>query len=194
MRKALATVRFAPVALALLMAGAALAGTPPAKSLKTAPKAAVPAAKAVPAPPAKAVAAVPPPAAGNQVTRPNLWELKSGTLSVTYATSGIDGKPHLTYSDSGTTVNASGDEIRMQETEIGTLVSITIRRTVDSGSAAFSLLVPLVNMESAAAVVSVNVVGITTNHRFSPVPMMNRGQVQLGMPVVLNGTAKRVTF
>ena len=35
----------------------------------------------------------------------------------------------------------------------------------------------------------VNVLSVTTVHRFSPVPRFNRGQMQTGMPAMLNGTA-----
>ena len=102
-----------------------------------------------PSAPAPATPAPAPVIPSSQPLRPNLFEVKSGTLSVSYATSGIDGKPHFNYQDSGVTISASDAQIRTQETEIGTLVTVTIRRTIDSGSAAFSLLVPLVNLDPA---------------------------------------------
>ena len=190
----------AALAAALLcLAGPVLAGKPVPSTAKSKSRPAPTApTKVLPPMPMPVPVPVPPPPAPvevvNQPLRPNLFEVKSGTLSVTWSTSGIDGKPHFNYQDSGVTISASDAQIRTQETEIGTLVSITIRRTIDTGSAAFSLLVPQVNLDPANPVATVNLVGITTNRRFSPVPMMNRGQIQLGSAVILNGTARRVAF
>src|SRR3954468_17568425 len=82
------------------------------------------------------------------VVKPNLYQLQGEALHVTYSTSGIDGKPHFTYQDRHETLNFRGDEIRSAETEIGVLVSVSIRRTIDAGSTSFSLLVPTVNLGS----------------------------------------------
>ena len=71
---------------------------------------------------------------GNQATQPpNLYQLSGKHLNITYSTSGIDGKPHFSYQDLQQTLNFTGDQIRSVETEIGTLVTVTIRMTVDTG-------------------------------------------------------------
>jgi hypothetical protein len=135
------------------------------------------------------------PTARSAPIHPNVYQLKSGTLSVTYTIVGSDGQPHFLYHDVNTHLDVAGpDEIRTQETENGTLVSVTLRRTIDTGSTSFSLLVPQVNLENADAVATVNVVALTTVHRFSPVPAFNVGQVQLVTADVLNGTAKLVKY
>lgn len=138
--------------------------------------------------PGKPTPAPPPPP---PPLRPNLYELKSGPLAVTYSTGGLDGKAHLHYQDAATDEQFSGDQVRTQATEIGELVSVTIRRTVDSGSTSFSLLVPSVILDSATEVATVNAVGITTVHRFSPVLRFNRGQLDNSQVAILNGTGKR---
>jgi hypothetical protein len=63
----------------------------------------------------------------------NLYELSGKNIHITYSTSGIDGKPHFSYQDLQQTLSFSGDEIRSAETEIGTLISVTIHMTVDTG-------------------------------------------------------------
>ena len=62
---------------------------------------------------------------------PNLYQLQGKNLHVTYSTSGIDGRAHFSYQDTHQSLSFRGDEIRTQETEIGTLVSVTLRRTGD---------------------------------------------------------------
>ena len=61
---------------------------------------------------------------------PNLYQLSGKHLNITYSTTGIDGKPHFSYQDLQQTLSFTGDQIRGVVTEIGTLVSVTIRMTV----------------------------------------------------------------
>lgn len=73
---------------------------------------------------------------------PNLFQLPGNTVHVTYSTSGIDGKPHFQYQDSQHNLNLSGDEIRTVECDLGTVISVTIQRTIDSGRPASACLSP----------------------------------------------------
>lgn len=124
---------------------------------------------------------------------PNLFELRSKLLHVTYSTTGIDGKAHFTYQDAHRTLSFRGDEIRTAETEMGTLVSVYINRTIDSGSTTFSILIPTINLESMLAA-PVATRGITTIHKYSMIPALNRGQTEIYSTVILNGTARAVVF
>ena len=124
---------------------------------------------------------------------PNLYRLSSHNLQVTYSTSGFDGKPHLQYHDSFQTLHFSGDQIRTLSTEIGSLVTVTLRMTVDTGSTAFTLLVPPVNLE-ATNVVEITTYAITTIRRFSIVPEFNQGQMDNYEVTALRGTAAHVVF
>ena len=124
---------------------------------------------------------------------PNLYIVHGHGLHVTYSTSGFDGKPHFDYHDSHGTHAFSGDQIRTEQTEIGTLVSVTIQLTVDSGSTSFSLLVPTVNLGSANSV-PISTVGITTRHKFSIIQSLNLGQTELYSTTNLTGTAQAVVF
>ncbi len=124
---------------------------------------------------------------------PNLFELRSKQLHITYSTSGIDGKAHFTYQDAHQTLSFRGDEIRAVETEIGTLVSVFITRTIDRGSTTFSILIPTINLESMLSA-PVATRGITTIHKFSNIPAFNGGQTEIYSTVILNGTARTVAF
>lgn len=124
---------------------------------------------------------------------PNLYRLHGHNLQVIYSTSGFDGKPHLQYHDMFQTLNFSADQIRTLSTEIGTLVTVTIRKTVDTGSTTFSLLVPVVNMEGTNSV-EITTYGITTIRRFSIVSEFNQGQMDSYTVTELRGTAAHVVF
>jgi len=87
----------------------------------------------------------------------------------------------------------TGDQIRTTTTEIGTLVTVTIRLTVDAGSTSFTLLVPHVNLDQGRHAPIVTE-GITTLHRFSIFPPANHGQTELYTVIPLTGTAQAVVF
>jgi hypothetical protein len=126
-----------------------------------------------------------------QFVEPNLYQLSDKHLHVTYSTTGVDGKPHFSYQDLHQTLNFSGDQIRSVETEIGTLVSVTIRLTVDSGGTTFSVLLPRVNIPGEQSV-PIRTVGITTLHKFSILPVI--GQRDFYTVTPLTGSARRVFF
>ena len=114
-------------------------------------------------------------------------------MHVTYATSGIDGQPHFHYQDSIHNENFTGSQIRAVECDVGTLISVTIQMTVDSGSTTFSVLIPRINL-SKGEIGSVRTDGITTVHRFSIVPTFMHGQLDNYSVVALHGTAQQVFF
>ncbi len=129
-----------------------------------------------------------------QPMTPNMYQLAGDGMHVTYASTSINGQPHLTYQDGAQTLSFSGSEIRQTKTEIGTLVTVTIRMTVDTGSTAFTLLVPSVNLPSPSSPAQIHTYGITTVHKFSVVPAANRGQTELYTTTELSGTASLVFF
>ncbi|MEH2135656.1 hypothetical protein [Nostoc sp.] len=129
---------------------------------------------------------------------PDLYNLigynsKGDKVSINYSTSSITGKPLFSYQDRKQTLNFQGDEIRTVETEIGTLVTVTIKKTVDTGSTTFSLLIPHINLGYDNEVKIVTD-GITTLNRFSTIPQFNQGQKQIYTIIHLKGTAQAVAF
>ena len=125
---------------------------------------------------------------------PNLFNLSGGGIHVVYSTSGIDGKPHLSYHDSFRSLNFTGDQIRsVAVADLGTMISVTIFMTVDSGSTSFSLILPPVNLGGNFSV-PISTDGITTAHRFSIVPAFNHGQRNSYTVTRMTGTAAHVVF
>ncbi len=124
---------------------------------------------------------------------PNLYQLHGDHLDINYSTSSFNGKSRLDYRDDQQTLHFEGDQIRTTELEIGTLVTVTVHVTVDTGSASFSLLVPHVNLgQNYQGKIATE--GITTLHRFSVVPRFNQGQTESYTVSHLTGTAKFVEF
>ena len=55
----------------------------------------------------------------------NMFAVAGGGLHVSYSTSGIDGKPHLSYQDPMRALSFTGDQIRRVEGDLGAIVSVT---------------------------------------------------------------------
>lgn len=124
---------------------------------------------------------------------PNILQLSGGGISVTYATTGIDGKPHLQYHDSHQNQTYSGGELRRVDSDLGTVVSVTLQSSPDAGMTSFSLLIPKVNL-SPGETGLVRTEGITTTHRSSLVPALNLGQIDIYSVTHLSGTARQMVF
>ena len=126
--------------------------------------------------------------------QPNLYVLSGGGIHVTYSTTGINGQPHLTYSSFVINHTFTGTQIQTEQSPLGTLVTVTIQMTVDSGSTTFTLLVPRVNLNSLHDSVQITTEGITTYHRFSIFPAAMHGQLDTYSVQELAGSARHVEF
>ena len=127
------------------------------------------------------------------VTNPDLYSLHGDQLRIMYSTTSFDGTPRFDYQDATQMHSFEGDQIGTATTEIGMLVTVTLCQSVDRGSTTFTLLVPTVNLGSSQQL-PIDTLGITTIHRFSPVPAFNQGQTELYRVTPLTGTASLVNF
>jgi hypothetical protein len=125
---------------------------------------------------------------------PNSYSLTGGGIHVGYSTTGIDGKPHFNYQDAKGSRSFSGSEITVDKTAVGDVVTVVIYKTVDSGSTTFSMLIPAVNLPAPDQPVAIDTDGITTVHRFSIVPGLDRGQMELYCVTPMCGTASHLVF
>jgi len=124
---------------------------------------------------------------------PNLYELSGKHLHVTYTTTSIDGHATLTYQDAHQGKSFRGDEIRAVECDLGTLVSVTLRMTVDTGSTGFSVFIPRMRIPQGTSA-PVHTDGITTVHRLTIPPLLSQGQLDTYSTMALQGTAQAVDF
>lgn len=120
----------------------------------------------------------------------NHYLLSGGDLHVDYFETAIDGRPLLSYQNAHGTQTFHGEDIELSSTLLGTLVSVTIRRTVDTGSTSFSVLLPAINVEQGA--MPLNTIGITALHRYSVLPALMRGQLDTYSVAQLHGSAEIV--
>lgn len=125
---------------------------------------------------------------------PNLYQLSGHHLHVTYSPSGIDGKPSMTYQDTHESKSFKGDQIRTVECDLGILVSVTLRITVDVGSTTLSVLIPRMRVSPAGGSYAVHTECITTVHNTSFAPQSLQGQLDHYTVTSLRGTAQAVSF
>jgi hypothetical protein len=101
---------------------------------------------------------------------PNQFKLHNQEVKITYVTNGFQG-PHFTFDD-GTVKTFKGPEVRVIETEIGNLVSVTLQLSVDTGSTTYSVLIPVIDLPNNQAHQKFHTAGIKTVHKtfLSPPP------------------------
>jgi len=122
--------------------------------------------------------------------RPNLFTVCGGGLTVDLSLSAIDGRPRLTYQDPARTLEFSGEELALEETGLGTVVTVVLETVPDLGTTSFSLLVPPVNLANAtyAGVVTFGVTAVSRTTLAGPVS----GQSTTYQVTHLQGTARTV--
>jgi hypothetical protein len=127
---------------------------------------------------------------------PNMWVLSGGGIHVRYSTTSLAGTPQFHYQDSLRVLNFTGAQIRsVSVPDVGTLVSVTIHMTVDTGSTTFTIVLPQVNLVAGdPASGNVTTFGITTTHAFSIVAPFDIGQREFYGVTTLTGTASLVVF
>lgn len=73
----------------------------------------------------------------------NFFELRRGGSRITYTESNFAGEPVVTYND-GTERTFTGDEVRRETTELGTLVTVTLGVIPDLERRLLTLVLPQV--------------------------------------------------
>ena len=129
------------------------------------------------------------------MTSPNQYHLRGEGISVAYYPDGFGpilegrGPLHVVYQDAFRSLAFYGEEARtFTVPDLGTVVSVTIVKTVDTGYTSFSLLVPDVDLPTDPSSVSINTEGITTIHRIF-VARIGHPQSESYTVTPLNGTA-----
>jgi hypothetical protein len=129
----------------------------------------------------------------NGTQQPNQFNLQGNGVTVSYSSTSFTGAPQFSYRDATHDVDRSGDDIRSEDTQIGTLVTIGIVVTPDVEAVSFSLVVPRVNLGPNNQPVTLQTIGVrTTDHTtvFGPGPILGAGQTYETFD--LTGTARFV--
>jgi hypothetical protein len=122
---------------------------------------------------------------------PNRYVLHShdGKTKVDYETTSFIGPPILNLTQApGPIRHFSGSQIRVVNTEVGTLVSVTTHMTVDTGSTSFSVLIPAISLSSASDHKTFSTEAIVTAHT-GPNSVPSTGVHETYQFIPLNGKA-----
>lgn len=122
-------------------------------------------------------------------TRANLFELSSNSIHVTFSGTSILGGPILSYRDDQFSRSFRGEEIRLQDTELGQLITVTLEAIPDLRTVTFSLVLPIVTVMPQSAGIRIKVPGLTITNPTTiagPPP----GPQKLYSVVNLRGTAQ----
>lgn len=132
----------------------------------------------------------------NGVSRfaPNRFVLVQQDATITYDTTAFDGQPHLSYqalqdSNARTFIGA---EIRSQQSEIGTLVTVTLETIPDARTTLLTILLPTINLDEATEQPFTTVGIITTEQSSIAGPQLVSGAVQDYQIMQFEGTAQFV--
>ena len=130
-----------------------------------------------------------------QTNEPNKFDLcgvghRHKDILISYSTTSITGKPIFNYTDSEGTRNFTGDEIRTLNTEIGTMVTVTLKLTVDTGNTTLALFVPNFKLQGSAQ--EFNTIAIKSTNHTSFLPIT--GALESYEVICLQGTADSVLF
>ncbi len=130
----------------------------------------------------------------NSFEQANLFELGSYSTQVTYSSTSITGQPLLNYRDDANNLSFMSDEIRIVETEIGQLITVTLESgAADAPPVTFTLVLPEVNVIPQSGGTQIQVPGILTTTR-SLFGGPRLGAEKTYSVVNLQGTAQFVQF
>jgi hypothetical protein len=119
---------------------------------------------------------------------PNHFELRGRGTSLVFSTTSITGEPLLQYQDACRQVSARGEEIRQVETELGTLVTITLEPDADAGELLFTVLIPRAQLTEVGRELHIETLAFLTRSRFARGPAADV-QLQSSLCMRLKGSA-----
>jgi len=84
---------------------------------------------------------------------PNMYEFAGKHVTVHYSTSSLDSQPRLSFiRRAGRLQDFAGDEIRVQETDIGQHVTVVARDIPDLKTVTLTLIIPDINIDERGPV------------------------------------------
>ena len=128
-----------------------------------------------------------------QNQEPNQYQLTSDGLQITYTPSNDNGQPQLGYQGSHGNLTFTANDIRSEETVPGTLITIFLVRTVDTGSVTLTLLLPGVNLAGTTEQ-PIQTIAIETQNLFSILDRNKARQTQTYQVYNLQGTAQYISL
>ena len=128
-----------------------------------------------------------------QNQEPNQYQLTGDGLQITYTPGNDNGQPQLGYQGSHGNLTFTDNDIRSEETLPGTLITIFLVRTVDTGSVTLTLLLPGVNLAGTTEQ-PIQTIAIETQNLFSILDRNKARQTQTYQVYNLQGTARYISL
>ena len=128
-----------------------------------------------------------------QNQEPNQYQLTGDGLQITYTPGNDNGQPQLGYQGSHGNLTFTANDIRSEETLPGTLITIFLVRTVDTGSVTLTLLLPGVNLAGTTEQ-PIQTIAIETQNLFSILDRNKARQTQTYQVYNLQGTARYISL
>jgi hypothetical protein len=120
----------------------------------------------------------------------NTVELSGNGTTIRYSSTGIGGKPSLSYKDRKFDKPFSGNQIRTEHSELGELVTVALAPGVEGQSLTATVLIPSIDLGNA------NSQPLTTlmivSQRLGVIHPGKHGALQDYTPTTLKGTASHI--
>jgi hypothetical protein len=125
------------------------------------------------------------------IVQPNLFELDGYNTQITYSiSSSIAGVPQLSYKNRGQTLNFRGDDIHIEQTQLGQVGTVNLsQKAASEVLETLTLLIPIMNLPATFPEKAVQTTAI-----FSQVAKSTTAQMQTYMTLCLAGTGKHIVF
>lgn len=123
-----------------------------------------------------------------QLKAANFYDLRRDQRFVSYTESNIEGKPVVTFIDGGVTRSFVGDEIEIEKTALGTLVTVTLKVIPDKSKSLLTLVLPEVLVKDDPEYLSAPVIFHTVEMSIAG-PPLTPGAVQTYVVDIFAGTA-----
>ncbi len=127
------------------------------------------------------------------LVKPNQFLLAGYDLEISYETTSFTGTPRFSLTRQGQTLNFSGEEIQLERSQLGEMVTVNLSDNLRAVGVVetLTLLVPATSVLSTTKTASIQTVAIF--NRQSP-QIKIAGQSQVYMTVSLAGTANQLDF
>ena len=135
-------------------------------------------------------------AAAPTAVTPNLFTFsgRRDDTQVTFSTTSITGQPQFSYHDDTRDVSATGDEITVERTVLGTLVTVTLETVPDLHTVTATLVLPDLGGLSGPVTHFGTFLVLTENRTSIGGPALVTGALQRYTVVKGRGTAQQVAF
>ena len=122
----------------------------------------------------------------------NTFELRGKSIHVSYTNTSVAGGPTFSYRDDRLSRSFSGEEIRVADTELGQLITVTLEAVPDLKVVTFTLVLPIVTVSQLNTQIGIKVPGITVNNptTIGGPKLLGPGPQKLYSIINMKGTAQ----